>query len=133
FGTRLDTIPRSYLPAVSEARVKAWEQRLQKHEAAKRKLRVGLVWFGNPSHKNDHYRSIPLRLLSPLLDADASFVSLQKNPRREDQALLAQAGVIDLTSDLTDFAETAALVSCLDVVITVDTSAAHLAGALGRP
>ncbi len=53
--------------------------------------------------------------------------------RPEDKALLEQAGVIDLTSDLADFAETAALVSCLDLVITVDTSAAHLAGALGRP
>ena len=135
FGTRLDTIPSltSYLPAVREARVRAWEGRLQEREAAGKKLRVGLVWFGNPSHKNDHYRSIPLRMFSRLLDADASFVSLQKNPRPEDKALLEQAGVIDLTSDLADFAETAALVSCLDLVITVDTSAAHLAGALGRP
>jgi tetratricopeptide (TPR) repeat protein len=135
FGTRLDTIPSStsYLPAIAEARVQAWEQRLQAREAAARRLRVGLVWFGNPSHKNDHYRSIPLRMLSPLLEAGANFVSLQKNPRPEDQALLEQAGVIDLTLGLTDFAETAALVSCLDLVITVDTSAAHLAGALGRP
>jgi tetratricopeptide (TPR) repeat protein len=135
FGTRLDTIPplTSCLPAVREERVRAWNRRLQEHEATGRKLRVGLVWFGNPSHKNDHYRSIPLPMFSRLLDAGASFVSLQKNPRPEDQALLEQAGVIDPTSDLTDFAETAALVSCLDLVITVDTSAAHLAGALGRP
>jgi ADP-heptose:LPS heptosyltransferase len=72
-------------------------------------------------------------MVSRLLDAEASFVSLQKNPRPDDQALLEHTDVIDLSSDLTDFAETAALVSCLDLVITVCTSVAHLAGALGRP
>jgi tetratricopeptide (TPR) repeat protein len=135
FGTRLDTIPAStsYLPPLRETHVQAWQQRLQSRESAGRKLRVGLVWFGNPSHKNDHYRSMPLRTVLPLLDAGAHFVSLQKSPGPEEQALLEQAGVIDLTLDLTDFAETAALVSCLDLVITVDTSVAHLAGALGRP
>jgi ADP-heptose:LPS heptosyltransferase len=71
--------------------------------------------------------------LSRILDVDASFVSLQKDPRPDDRAQLAQTGIVDLTSDLTDFAETAALVSCLDLVVTVDTSVAHLAAALGRP
>jgi ADP-heptose:LPS heptosyltransferase len=72
-------------------------------------------------------------MLLRLLDADAAFVSLQKDPKPEDAAVLEQAGIIDLTAHLTDFAETAALVSRLDLVITVDTSVAHLAGALGRP
>ncbi len=75
-----------------------------------------------------------LRVLTDLLDVDAMFVSLQKNPRREDaETLRERREIIDQTAELTDFAETAALVSCLDLVISVDTSVAHLAGALGRP
>ena len=73
-------------------------------------------------------------MLSRILDADATFVSLQKDPRPADKAtLLERPGIIDLTADLHDFSETAALVCCLDLVITVDTSVAHLAAALGRP
>ena len=72
--------------------------------------------------------------MSAILDAGASFISLQKDPRPDDQAtLLARAEIVDLTSHLTDFVETAALISCLDLVITVDTSVAHLAAAQGRP
>jgi tetratricopeptide (TPR) repeat protein len=131
FETRLDTIPPapSYLPPVAEARVQAWEARLGSHD----KLRVGLVWSGSLGHNNDHNRSTTLRMMSRLLDVDASFVSLQKEPRPDDKALLAQTDIVDLTAHLTDFAETAALISCLDLVITVDTSVSHLAGALGCP
>jgi tetratricopeptide (TPR) repeat protein len=132
FGTKLDTIPSQtpYSPAPAESRVQAWEERLGPHD----RLRVGLVWSGNPSHDNDHNRSIPLRMLTRILDADASFVSLQKDLRPDDGiTLLEHTEIVDLTDHLTDFAETAALVSCLDLVITVDTSIAHLAGALGRP
>jgi tetratricopeptide (TPR) repeat protein len=132
FGTRLETIPSStaYLPAPAESRLRAWEQRLGPHD----RVRVGLVWSGNPKHKNDYNRSIPLRMLTRVLDVDATFVSLQKNPRPDDKAtLLGRPEILDLTVHLTDFAETAALVSCLDLVITVDTSVVHLAGALGRP
>jgi len=132
FKTRLDNIPSaiSYLPLPAEARVRAWEARLGSHD----KLRVGLVWSGNPAHGNDRNRSIPLRRLSRILDVDATFVSLQKNPKASDQAtLLEHADIIDLTADLGDFSDTAALVSCLDLVITVDTSVAHLSAALGRP
>jgi ADP-heptose:LPS heptosyltransferase len=76
----------------------------------------------------------PLRALSSIRDLDATFISLQKDPRPEDQAVLREwTEIVDLTAHLTDFVETAALVSCLDLVITVDTSVAHLAGALGRP
>ena len=132
FGTRLDTIPSTtpYLPSPASSRVQAWEDRL----GPRTRLRVGLVWSGSPSHTNDHNRSIPLRTLSRLLDVDATFVSLQKDPRPDDAAVLRErSDIIDLTADLTDFTETAALVSCLDLVITVDTSVAHLSGALGRP
>jgi tetratricopeptide (TPR) repeat protein len=130
FGTRLDTIPSgtSFLPPIPANRIQSWEERLGPHD----RLRVGLVWSGSPTHKNDHNRSISLRKFSPLLDADATFISLQKDPKSEDKAaLLELTGIIDLTSHLSDFAETAALISCLDLVITVDTSVAHLAGALG--
>ncbi len=132
FGTRLDTIPAetSYLPAPPADRVEAWQQRLGPHD----RLRVGLVWSGNPRHKNDRLRSMPFRTMSRILDCDATFVSLQKDPRAEDRpALLERTDVTDLTVHLTDFVETAALVSCLDLVISVDTSVAHLSAALGRP
>jgi ADP-heptose:LPS heptosyltransferase len=69
-----------------------------------------------------------------MLDAEAAFVSLQKDPRPDDRAALNEmAGIVDLSAELTDFTETAAIISCLDLVITVDTSVAHLAAALGRP
>jgi Glycosyltransferase family 9 (heptosyltransferase) len=132
FATRLDTIPSaaSYLPAPAGDRAEAWERRLGRHA----KLRVGLVWSGSVAHRNDQNRSIPLRAMSGILDLDATFVSLQKDPRAADKTvLLERSDIIDLTADLADFSATAALVSCLDLVITVDTSVAHLAGALGRP
>jgi tetratricopeptide (TPR) repeat protein len=132
FGTRLDTIPsgRSYLPAPDEGRVLAWQTRLGAHD----RLRVGLVWSGNPDHGNDHSRSIPLRALSRIFDVDATLVSLQKDPRPDDAAALRErTDILDLTAHLSDFSETAALIACLDLVITVDTSVAHLAGALACP
>jgi tetratricopeptide (TPR) repeat protein len=132
FGTRLDTIPlaEKYVPAPSPARVKAWDDRL----GPRTRLRVGLVWSGDPGHNNDHNRSIPLRMLAPLLDCDVRFVSLQKGIRDQDRAFLDECGgIVDLTEQLTDFSETAALVSCLDLVISVDTSVVHLSGALGAP
>jgi tetratricopeptide (TPR) repeat protein len=132
FGTKLETIPSeiAYLPAPAASRLQIWEDRLGPRD----RLRVGLVWSGNPKHVNDHNRSLPPSALAQLLDLDATFVSLQKDVRPGDRAtLLVQTNLVDLTDHLADFAETAALVSCLDVVITVDTSVAHLAGALGRP
>jgi hypothetical protein len=132
FATRLDTIPpgAAYLPALPAARLKAWEDRLGRHD----KVRVGMVWSGNPVHSNDHNRSTSLQTFTRLFDLDATFVSLQKDLRKEDQAVLrAHPCIVDPTAELTDFVETAALLSCLDVVVTVDTSVAHLAAALGRP
>ncbi|QQO35858.1 tetratricopeptide repeat protein [Bradyrhizobium diazoefficiens] len=132
FGTRLDTIlfAEGYLPAPPAARVKAWEDRL----GPRNRFRVGLVWSGNPDHKNDHNRSMALRTLSSLLDCDVQFVSLQKGVRDQDRAFLGERpDIVDLTEQLTDFSETAAMISCLDLVISVDTSVVHLAGALGAP
>jgi tetratricopeptide (TPR) repeat protein len=132
FGTRLDTIPAapSYLPAPKQDRLQHWEDRLGQHD----RLRVGLVWSGNPAHLNDHNRSLPLQRLAPVLDLEARFVSLQKDVRPSDRAVLAAyPAIVDLTTDIGDFVDTAALISCLDLVLTVDTSVAHLSAALGKP
>ena len=132
FKTTLDSIPaeRSYLPPPDAERVQAWESRLGPHE----RLRVGLVWSGNPKNLTDRSRSMPLQMMSGILDVDAMFVSLQKDLRPQDADILrTRKEIIDDSGDLIDFSETAALVSCLDLVITVDTSVAHLAAALGRP
>ncbi len=90
--------------------------------------RIGIAWAGNPAHSNDARRSIPAHMLTPLLAIPGvSFVNLQVGPRARDVPLP------DLTPCLTDFAETAALIETLDLVIAVDTAVAHLAGALGVP
>jgi hypothetical protein len=130
-GATLETIPpANYLPPLPAEPVQAWRARLGPHT----RLRVGLVWSGNPKQGNDCNRSMPLARLTPLLGMDATFVSLQKDPRPDDKALLAElTGVLDPSADLSDFVETAALISCLDLVITVCTSVAHLAATVGRP
>jgi Glycosyltransferase family 9 (heptosyltransferase) len=134
FQTRLETIPTDvFLPRPAEARVQAWESRLQHRLGPRGKLRVGLAWSGNPNHWDDNNRSLQLQKLSPLLDLDVAFVSLQKDPRPDDRKQLEKTDIVDLTAHLTDLAETAALTSCLDLVISVDTGVAHLASALGRP
>jgi len=92
------------------------------------------VWSGNPAHLNDHNRSLPLQRLAPIVDLDARFVSLQKDVRPADREILAALpAIVDLTADIGDFVDTAALISCLDLVLTVDTSVAHLSAALGKP
>lgn len=98
-------------------------------------LRIGLVWSGNPGHENDHHRSIPLDLLQPLLsDASVDWVILQKGISKSEQALLTSYARVILVGDqLADFADTAAVIDQLDLLITVDTAAAHLAGAMDKP
>jgi tetratricopeptide (TPR) repeat protein len=132
FGTRLDSIPsaRAYFPPVATEELRSWEVRLGERKG----MRIGLVWSGNPRHVNDHNRSIPLNLMARLVTDGAQFVSLQKDPRPGDMAVLGKrSDIADYTRHMTDFSATAALVSCLDLVITVDTSVAHLAAAFGRP
>jgi tetratricopeptide (TPR) repeat protein len=93
---------------------------------------VGLVWAGNPEHENDHNRSLPFARLKQLLAHEGiRWFSLQVGPRTADLAGLA--GITDLAPSLSDFGDTAAAIDALDLVITVDTSVAHLAGALGKP
>lgn len=131
FNTHLNTIPAetAYLPSPQQNRVQQWNARLGAHD----RLRVGLAWSGSRTHRNDHNRSTSLQALSRILDIDAAFVSLQKDIRESDRAELANSNIIDFTAELSDFEDTAALVKCLDLVISVDTSAAHLASALGCP
>ncbi len=131
FGTRLETVPSvtPYLRAQPQD-VTAWEARL----ASKRRPYIGLAWSGNPTHFRDADRSIPLEALLPLLDVDARFISVQKDVREDDaRVLAARNDVGQVGHAIDDFADTAALLAALDVVVTVDTSVAHLAGALGKP
>jgi tetratricopeptide (TPR) repeat protein len=95
--------------------------------------RIGLVWSGSAAHPNDANRSVALARLSPLFRSGDVWVSLQKEVRASDRNALHAASLCDLTDELTDFADTAALIAALDLVITVDTSVAHLAAALGKP
>ncbi|WP_431857492.1 tetratricopeptide repeat protein [Azospirillum sp.] len=116
-----------YLTAEAD-RVEAWRHRLGGG------VKVGLVWAGNPGHANDANRSLPLAALEPLLrTAGVRFFAVQKEPRPGDRAILAAHGVAELGPDLHDFADTAAALEALDLLVTVDTAVAHLAGALGRP
>jgi Tfp pilus assembly protein PilF len=131
FRTDVDTIPASipYLAAAPERQHK-WRDRLPSGRA-----RIGLVWSGSPSHNNDANRSIPLGRLAPLLaDASIRFVSLQRELRDGDAEMMqGLANLVHVGDELADFADTAAVISMLDLVISVDTAVAHLAGALGRP
>ncbi len=126
FGTELNSIPRPASFVIPEARRGEWQQRLGCQE----KLKIGLVWAGNPDHKNDSNRSIEFKQVKRLLAVPSChFFSLQVG--RDVQ--IESEGIENLAPLLTDFAETAAAISQLDLVITVDTSVAHLAGSLGVP
>ena len=133
FQTRVDSIPAEVPdlkpdPALAEA----WAAKLS---ASAGGLKVGLVWAGSPTNKNDRYRSVALAQLAPLAAAPGvTFYSLQKGPAASQTATPPPGmELIDLTEDLHDFADTAALISNLDLVISVDTAVVHLAGAMGKP
>ena len=131
FHTTLTTIPSQvpYLQPSPEA-LAHWRARLGGESAARR---IGVVWAGNRHHGNDAARSIGLGAFVPLLTQRALWFSLQKDVRPGDDDLLkSMPGVQHLGEALKDFDDTAAVVSLMDAVITVDTSMAHLAGALGK-
>ena len=131
FDTQIETVPAAtpYLQAPAQ-RASYWHQRLGPATAP----RVGLVWSGQPKHRNDHNRSMALSALLPLLRLPYQFVSLQKEVRATDlDVLQRQDRILNLGVELADFSDTAGLVDTLDLVIAVDTSVAHLAGALGKP
>jgi tetratricopeptide (TPR) repeat protein len=130
FATNLDSIParRGYLKAPAK-KVAEWHQKF----AAVPGPKIGLVWSGNPSHQHDRQRSIPLAAFQRIFRGQpGNFFGLQREVRPGDApALAALPEVMDLGPRLRDFAETAAIVASLDLVITVDTAVAHLAGAMG--
>jgi tetratricopeptide (TPR) repeat protein len=132
FATEPETIPAdgTYIAPADED-VQAWRARLPRLPQPL----VGLVWSGERSHDNDLNRSLPLKTLAPLLDLPGvKFVSLQHEVRAEDAALLrSRPDVLQIGPKFRDFADTAAALALLDAVISVDTAAAHLAGAMGKP
>jgi tetratricopeptide (TPR) repeat protein len=132
FGTELETIPAEvpYIEAPAEL-MRHWSGRL----GGEGVLKVGVVWAGNPEHKNDRYRSIRLSALAPLWQvAGVRFISLQKGAAAAEwERLPAGLDAVNLGPELADFTDTAAVISQLDLVICVDTAVAHLAGALGKP
>jgi tetratricopeptide (TPR) repeat protein len=126
FGTMPETIPSpgGYLRA-DPARIAAWPP------GGATRPRVGIVWAGNPGHSNDARRSMPVEALAPILAVPGiEWTSLQVGPA--SAAITTRFGIADHAAALTDFAATAALVAGLDLVIAVDTSTAHLAGAMGK-
>ena len=129
FKTELASIPTCtpYLVTGAQKR-KVWAQRL----GNKIKPLVGLVWSGNNLHKNDHNRSLTLQQLLPYLSDLCEYVSLQKELREIDKVVLDGSSIKHFGDELNDFSDTAALCELMDLVISVDTSVAHLAGAMGK-
>jgi tetratricopeptide (TPR) repeat protein len=143
--TELQSVPAptSYLSA-DEAHLKKWSARLQQIPSP----RVAIAWSGNPAHDNDRNRSLPFGALASLFPppnppplagearvaATPTFISIQRDLRNEDAArLVAERHLTHLGGQLDDFSDTAAVLALCDLVITVDTAPAHLAGAMGRP
>jgi tetratricopeptide (TPR) repeat protein len=129
-GTGLDSIPPPLpFPALDPARVEAWRRDLP---AAG--LRLGIACSGNPAHRGDRHRSIPLDRFAPLLGPGVEAFLIQTELRGGDEAFLAATpNLTDLRPRLTSFGETAAALCAMDALVCVDTSVAHLAGTLGRP
>ncbi|MGH6660021.1 MAG: tetratricopeptide repeat protein, partial [Rhodospirillales bacterium] len=128
-GTTLRTVPRNvpYLAAEPEM-VESWRKRL----AGTPGLKVGIAWRGTAERRGNPARACPLAAFAPLLeDRRLRLFSLQKELAAEDRPL--PKGLTNLSHELKDFADTAAIVAALDAVVTIDTAVAHLAGGLGRP
>jgi tetratricopeptide (TPR) repeat protein len=131
FGTRLDTVPCRipYLAACPDL-VSKWRVKLENDG----RRQIGIVWSGSATNTNDRYRSIPPELFSRLMDMNAQFVSLQKEIAPNAMAFFGEYPAIrHFEAEINDFSDTAALLQSLDLVITVDTAVAHLAGAMGKP
>lgn len=129
--TNLATIPPApnYLRYADDNRAK-WAEKL----GHKTRKRVGIVWSGNRENTNDYKRSIPLTQLLSSLPGNCDYFSLQKDVGPPDQATLeTNSGISHFGSELSDFTDTASVCSLMDVVVSVDTSVAHLSGALGKP
>ena len=129
FNTTLDGIPAPAPPRPDPVTQERWRARL----GERTRPRIGLVWSGSVSHLNDRRRSVPLAEWVVHLPGEFHYVSLQKDVREADRRTLdALPQILDLSDELTDFADTAAAIECLDLVVSVDTSVAHLSATLGR-
>lgn len=131
FGTRADTIPAD-VPYIQPpaAAVSAWRHRVP----ADRRVTAGLVWAGNPAHANDAARSLSPATLRPMLSVEGvRWVGLQYGTRGATEALPPPLRFDNLGDGFTDFCDTAGVIAGLDLVVTVDTAVAHLAGAMGKP
>lgn len=130
FGTDFASLPNEtpYIHA-DEAKIRTWQERL----GPRRRPRIGIAWSGAPVHDNDANRSIPLKTLVPLFNDSIEWHSLQKEVREHDLQTLQSLPEIQRHAPLLrDFSDTAALIECMDLVLSVDTSIAHVAGALGK-
>jgi ADP-heptose:LPS heptosyltransferase len=129
FETSLDSVPASprYLRG-DKNRIARWMARL----GARQRPRIGLAWSGNPRNTIDHSRSVRLADLVTQLPPHFQYFRLQNQVRGVDQATLAASSIVSFADESLDFANTAALCECMDLVISVDTSVAHLSGALGQ-
>ena len=130
FKTDLASIPANipYLQPY-HGRLETWRVRLPQTG----RMRVGIVWAGNSAHVNDRKRSIALERFAAILSAPGiDFISVQKDVSAAQSAILDAHGVLQLGQHFTDFADTAAVVAMLDLLVAVDTSVAHLAGAMGK-
>ncbi|MGA2582013.1 MAG: tetratricopeptide repeat protein [Tepidisphaeraceae bacterium] len=126
FDTTIETIPANIPYITADAtRIDAWRNRL----AGESRLKIGLAWAGSPLHTNDRRRSLPPAALAPLSEAtNAAFYNMQLEKEPDPGIPL-----IDWTNALQNFSDTAALIANLDLIISVDTAVAHLAGAMGKP
>ncbi len=130
FGTELSTIP-STVPYISPPpeRVTRWQGCVPKNG----RLRIGVCWAGSILHPGDQRRSIPLEKFATILSVSGvDFISLQKEVSEQDGKILRDHGVIALGQHFDDFADTAAVMTMLDLIISVDTSVVHLAGAMAK-
>lgn len=132
FGTRLDSIPDK-VPYLFSAGPRSSDLDIRSASRSDA-LRIGLVWSGNPGQQNDFRRSIKLQDIVPLLEADCAWFAIQKDVRSDDQAFMKSNNrIADLSQRISTFEDTASIIESLDLVISVDTSVAHLAGAMGKP
>ena len=131
FETRLATIPAMGARLAAPAqKIAGWRARL----GQPRRMRVAISWKGNPGHADDSKRSIQLDHFSSLFELQVDFLSIQIGITQAERLILSQSkNVLDVSSEIADFEDTAALMECCDLVISVDSAPAHLAGAIGKP
>lgn len=129
FGTRVTNVPGAPYLRSDPVLKQAWEARLPARDGP----RVGLVWSGNVALKTALNRSMSMAMLHEAMPPGYQFISLQKDVNEPDLAALEASGIFHAGQELRTFADTLALADCVDMVISIDTSVAHLVGALGKP